>query len=657
VGLLDISDMNLYNASDREFILKLREIILGNLENENFGVAELILATGVNHSNIYRRVKSITGKSVSQFIREIRLREAMAMLQRNEATVAEISYKVGFGSPAYFNTCFHEYFGFPPGDVKRRSMHETDPDPAAGSDPVDEMMSSRGKLKSLKFTIIKLTGVWLIVVFIFVVAPGMYFFFNSAGKGAYHRAFLNLFQQGEKSIAVLPFKSLSADANNGFFSEGILDDIMNELFLFNNLRVISRTSVEQFRDTKGSVREVGKKLKVDYILEGSVQNDGKNVRVIAKLIDVRKDQQVWSGKYDKNMTDMLVTQSSISGQITCELESVLASGEKYKAERVRSKNPEAYNFYLKGRYFLCRRTRADSFLGIEYFEKSIASDPGNALAYSGLADTYFNQAMWGWLPADKGFAKAKEMAKFAIALDKTVAEAHATLGGILTWREWKWKEAQQELLTALALNPNCATAHYYYSELLEVSNNKDEAREHLDYAIDLDPLYFWYYLVSSTYHYFDGRLEESLKACQEAELIRPGFEGVYGQYFQIFRKQGEDAMAASAFQQFLHYHSDSTFRKWENNVREIYGRQGINGLLTCKIQLESDRSKSLPLSLALDYNNLGHFELALTCLEDACGRHTNDVPWINVNPDFDNLRLNPRFQELIRRMGLASFTP
>lgn len=654
--MLDISDMNLIVASDRDFILKLREIILENLEDENFGVAELVTATGVNHSNIYRRVKNITGKSVSQFIREVRLREAMAMLQRDEATVAEISYKVGFGSPAYFNTCFHEYFGFPPGDVRRRNLHVPDPEFPDSLDFISEKRKALMAIKWPKFYKLNFAVLWWTVAVLTLIASGAYFLNTDGGKDIYRKINLDFLQPRGKSIAVLPFKSLSIDAKNGFFSEGILDDILNELFLFKNLRVISRTSVEQFRDTKKSVREVGRKLKVDYVLEGSVQNDGKNVRVIAKLIDVSKDQQVWSGKYDHSLADMLVSQSLISERITEELMSVLASGEVSKGLRIKSKNPEAYNYYLKGRYFLCRRTKEDSFQSLEYFEKSIASDPGNALAYSGLADTYFTQAMWGWLPADLGFAKAEEMAKFAIELDEKVAEAHATIGGILTWRDWDWKEAQRELLLALDLNPNCAAAHYYYSELLEVANKKVEARKHLDYAIELDPLFFMYYLVSARFLYYEGKIDESLVACKEAGKMRPGFEGVYRQFFQLFYKQGDYDKAASAYRQVLQYHADTTFRKYGDRIPEIYGSQGIKGLLNLDIQLESHRSNPLSLNLALDYNGLGNAELVIKCLEDACERHTNDVPWINVNPDFDNLRLNPRFQELIRRMELASFT-
>lgn len=657
MGLLDISDMNLIVASDRDFILKLREIILENLEDENFGVAELVTAAGVNHSNIYRRVKNFTGKSVSQFIREVRLREAMVMLQRDEATVAEISYKVGFGSPAYFNTCFHEYFGFPPGDVRRRNLHVPDPGFPLSSDFFTGKAKNRITVNWHKINKLNLSVLGWAVAVLTIIALGAYLLNTLGGRDIYRNNNPDLYHQGEKSIAVLPFKSLSIDANNGFFSEGILDDILNELYHFKNLRVISRTSVEQFRDSKKSVREVGKKLKVDYVLEGSVQNDGKNVRVIAKLIDVSKDQQVWSGKYDQGMNDILVSQSLISDQIAEELKAVLVSGEISRGWRIKSKNPEAYNYYLKGRYFLCRRTKEDSFQSIEYFEKSISSDPQNALAYSGLAETYFTQAMWGWIPAEIGFTRAKEMAKFAIELDSKVAEAHATIGGILTWREWDWKNAQRELLLALDLNPNCATAHYYYSELLEVANRKDEARMHLDYAIGLDPLFFWYYLVSSKFLYYDGRFDESLLACMEAGKIRPGFEGVYRQYFQIFYKQGDYDKAASSFRQVLQFHSDSSFRKYGDRIPEIYGSQGIKGLLNLDVQLESHRSNSLSLNLAWDYLVLGNAELGIKCLEVACERHTNDVPWINVNSDFDNLRHHPRFMNLLNRMGLTNFRP
>jgi tetratricopeptide (TPR) repeat protein len=249
------------------------------------------------------------------------------------------------------------------------------------------------------------------------------------------------------------------------------------------------------------------------------------------------------------------------------------------------------------------------------------------------------------------------MVENALRLDQSLAEAHATQGGILTWNNWEWDQAQSALLRAIELNPNCASAHFYYAELLEVTNSKEEAREQLNYAIELDPLFFWYHLVSSIFYYYDGRYQESLVSCKNAEEMNPEYDGIHRQFFHIYYKMGEDDKAAASFQRVLLCHPDSTFRKQAKKASDIYKERGIEGLLNWKIGLEAGRNKPLTLFIASSYALLGEKELALIRLEEAMNTHCTDLPWINVDPDFGNLRSEPRFQELIRKLMLSDFHP
>lgn len=651
--------MNLTIASDKDFILKLRVIILENLDNENFGVAELVRETGMNRSNIYRKVKAITKKSVSQFIREVRLRKAMEMLLQKETTISEISYKVGFGSPAYFNTCFHEYFGFPPGDVKKRSMQGENLEEEYTAldiypDPISHVNKDRKGKLSFRY---RLSHTLLAVALLIILVPGTYILASLVRGGSTAGYLFNLFQPVEKSIAVLPFRNLGGDPENLFLADGIMEDISNNLIRIKKLRVVSRTSTEQFRGTVKSIREIGKKLRVSYILEGTVQDFGNDVRVVVKLTDVRREQQIWSEKYDGSSPDRFLTQSDIAEKVTLELQRVLSIGRTGKVTLAKTKNPEAYQFYLKGRASLYQRTRKGYENSIVYFEKSVAADHENALAWSGLATAYYSQALMGNIPGESGFKKAREMADNALHLDKSLAEAHAILGGILTWNDWEWDQAQSALVRAIELNPNCASAHYYYAELLEVTNKKAEAREQLNDAIVLDPMFFWYHLVSSIFYYYEGRYKESLAACASAEELNPDYDGIHRQFFHIYYKMGENDKAAASFQRLLLCHPDSSFRKHAKMAGEIYKERGIEGLLNWKIGLEAGRNKPLTLFIASSYAMLGERELALIRLEEALNTHSMALPWINVDPDFDNLRSEPRFRELIRQLKLSDFHP
>ena len=459
----------------------------------------------------------------------------------------------------------------------------------------------------------------------------------------------------EKSIAVLPFTNLSDDPEQEYFSDGIVDAILDHLFKIGELKVTSGTSTKKYKKTELTVKEIGRELGVSSILEGSVQKIGNNVRITAQLIDARTDIHLWSETYDRNISDIFTIQSEVAQNVARELKATLTLKEKGQIEKNQTNNVEAYNLYLQGRFFWDTRTKNGLNRSIEYFEKAITIDPDYALAYAGLADSYFIQAYWGWIPWNEGVVKSKKAVLLALDFDKNLAEAHTVLGALLNYKEWKWEDARKELQIAIELNPNFVTAHHYYAELLNILRQNDEARKQINIALQLDPFLPVLHRLSLDYFYAEGKLKESLDECFTLQELDPEYSNrsLYRAEFIIYYKQKEDVKALVALQKYLYM--DTLKVTSSNVVKDVYDRAGINGLWNWLIESELKKSNPRLLKLASDYARIGKQEEALVWLEKAFENPPPGFADINNDPDFDNLRSEPRFQAIINKMGLSGY--
>ncbi len=379
--------MNSELSMDNALLKKLTNILEVNLEKEDFGVKELAKEAGLSRSQLYRKLQSLTGKSTSRFIRDYRLEKAMEMLQNNSATASEITYRVGFSSPTYFNTCFHDYFGYPPGEVKFRNPKVTKIEKESENlKQVDNSLLIKDSPK-VKKSLLRKRMVWVNTFFIVLLSAISYNLYQNY-KVTSHEDNLNK-TNDNKSIGVLPFKNLSTDLENQYFADGMMDDILNQLSKINRLSVKSRQSVEKYRCSDKSIVKIRKELGVDYLVQGSAQKHSDSVRIIAQLIDVNTDEHLWSNNYDFDLKQVFAIQSNISKQIAHELNAVLTREEIEQIEKKPTQNLEAYNLYLKGRFFWHRRTEEGINKSIDYFKQAIKLDSTYALAYAGLADSYY----------------------------------------------------------------------------------------------------------------------------------------------------------------------------------------------------------------------------------------------------------------------------
>jgi TolB-like protein/Tfp pilus assembly protein PilF len=349
----------LYKRSN--FIEQTEAIILENLENERFGVSELAATLNISRSNLLRKIKKQTQLSASQFIRKVRLQEGLALLADGSLTVSEVSYKVGFGSTSYFIKCFREQYGYPPGEIGKG------PGEVAGE-------KIKGNfLKRYRRSILGATSVVVLIVF--------FLFFNKRDTVAK--------EQIEKSIAVLPFKNESADSTNLYFVNGLMESTLNNLQKIEDLRVISRTSVEKYRKTDKGIKAIAEELNVNYLVEGSGQRVGNQVLLNIQLIEASSDTPIWVGQYNQEIVDIFVLQNDVAKKIADAIEAVVTPDELKQIEKRPTENLLAYDYYLQALDPFYSRTREGLKKAISLFQKAIAQDPQFALAFANVAISYY----------------------------------------------------------------------------------------------------------------------------------------------------------------------------------------------------------------------------------------------------------------------------
>ena len=453
----------------------------------------------------------------------------------------------------------------------------------------------------------------------------------------------------EKTIAVLPFRNLSNDTTQLYFCDGFMEEILNDLQKVRGFTVRSRTSSDQYRDSKKVITTIGNELKANYLVEGSVGREGNNLKIWVQLIDSKADKHIWSNDYTRESKQIFSLQSEIAKDIAAELKIILSTEEKELIDKSQTKNLEAYNLYLQGRYFWNKRTEEDLKKSIECYNKALTIDPNYALAYSGLADTYYNLVSTIYLSGSEGYLKSKEYALKAIAINNDIPETHLTLGNLYTWSDWKWEDAGKELLYAIKLNPNYSYGHFDYSVLLQVLGKDEEARTQINLALDLDPHIAVMRTISGAFYFWEGRYREALHESEKAIGIDSDFYRTYVIKFLTYMELDENLKAFKAFLKGMRLDSMQT-----KNLEIIYNKSGLTGLINWTIASQPNPFQQ-HFYKALLYSKLGNKEETLQCLEKGVEEKTYDIPRINNAVQFDYLRNDPRFQALIKKMGLSKY--
>jgi len=450
----------------------------------------------------------------------------------------------------------------------------------------------------------------------------------------------------DRSIAVLAFVNLSGDPQDEYFSEGLAEELMSALGRIPGLRVAARTSAFAFKDRNVDVRQIGEELGVATVLEGSVRRSGDRVRVRAQLINVTDGFRMWAESYDRRLTDIFTIQDEIAQAIVTELQVALAR-EPGTLVLSSTESFEAYNHYLRGRYFWNQRTLVAFYEAIEEFNKAIALDPEYARAYAGLAETYVLIPEYGGPAVSEVLHDARAATEKALALDANSAEAYAASGYRKYQFEWDWAGAEADFKRAIALGPDYATAHQWYAELLLTLRRFDEALVQSRIAYELEPLAPAGNLVLALNLEVAGRIDEAIEQYAAALEITPDFN--LARYFlaMAFVHEGDLTRADSVFQS-LARRTGGEATPYRLYVEALRDSEKIDAAVSALASYEVFRFIEISGYLA----NLGQVEETIEVLEQAYRERQPYLPMTNGLSPYEGLRSDPRFLEFLEKMGL-----
>lgn len=459
-------------------------------------------------------------------------------------------------------------------------------------------------------------------------------------------------------LAVLPFDNLTGDETQDYFSDGLTEEMIAQLGKLDakEFGVIARTSVMHYKHTSEKMDQIGGELGVQYVLEGSVRRDADKVRISAELIEVDGQRQLWAQEYDRELTNLLTVQAEIAREISDSIELTLGSAQRGDVVRQAALTPaayRAYDLYLKGLYFWNKRTGEGLEQASAYFQQAIAEDPSYAPAYAGLANSYSLMASYGLFPAAINMPKARAAAEKALELDDKLPAAHCALALILENYDWDWNAAEKEYRRAIELNPDYATAHQWYAELLMWRGRFDEALRESELARQLDPLSLIIATDQGALYYFSRQYDRAIQQLQGVLELDPAFPRAH-MVVIVYVQQGRYAEALASLDKWQQGDGAAQTKPWM--LVYIHGCSGQKEKARAELknlQAENRKHPVEPYAMAFASVGVGNKEAALDWLEKAYGQHSNGLTSLKVDPAYDPLRGDPRFQELLQRVGLA----
>ena len=456
-----------------------------------------------------------------------------------------------------------------------------------------------------------------------------------------------------RSLAVLPLENLSGDASQDYFADGMTDELITHLAQISDLRVISRSSVMTYKGLRKPLAEIAHELDVQAIVEGSILRSDKRVRITAQLIRVPADEHIWAHSYEGDISDTLVLQSQVAQAIADQIRVTVNSQRHVALESAKAVNIEAYDSYLKGRYYWNKRTGEGLKEAIQYFKRSISIDPNNAEAYSGLADAYALAGDWeyGILPPTEAFPLAKTAANEALALNGRLSEAHTSLAFVLDLYYWDWDTAEKEYRLAINLNPNYAMAHHWYAWHLLVLGQNAEGMLEMKKAESLDPLSLIIRSDVANALTASHRFEESIQQSKKTLALDPNFAIGHFHLAEALVQRHQYDAAIAEFQRAIEL--SGHLAAFDANLAHAYavsGRKAEALKIAKDMETRLDLNQSADALIALIYVGLGDLDQAMIWLNKAYDARFN--PSILIRAVFDPLRSDARFRELRHRVGL-----
>ncbi|KKN27287.1 hypothetical protein LCGC14_0866240, partial [marine sediment metagenome] len=455
------------------------------------------------------------------------------------------------------------------------------------------------------------------------------------------------------AIAVLPLENLTGDPEQEFFADSATDELIGQLAQIGALRVISRRSVMQYKGVEKPLPEIVKELKVDAVVEGTVLRVGDSVRIRVQLIEaLPEERNLWTQTYDRAMTDVLVMYREMARAIADRIQVKLTPQEEANLASTRQVNPEAYEAYIKGRFHRYKLTQQDLEIALQYFELALEKDPDYALAYVGIAHVWGGRQQQGLVPYSEAAPRAKAALLKALELDDTLPEVHHILAGIRAWVDWDWEGAETAYLRAFQLNPNYPDPRAYYSHFLLIMRRPEEAMAQIERALELDPFNALFRAMYAMDLNFVRRYDDAIAMLRETLRTAPNDWTALSTLRSAYHQKG---MYEEALEIWKTSYAAKGDHEAEKALARGYAEAGYSGALSRVAEMLIARSRTTYVTswqIGTLYTRAGKNDEALEWLEKAYEEHDGNMPYISVDPIFDGLRDNPRFQDLLRRMNL-----
>jgi len=459
-------------------------------------------------------------------------------------------------------------------------------------------------------------------------------------------------QRNIDSIAVLPFVSQGGDPNTEYLSDGVTEGVINNLSRLPQLRVMARTTVFRYKGRQDDPQKIGRDMGVGAVLVGRLQPRGEFLTVQTELVDVSTGAQLWGEQYNRKLSDLLAVQDEISREISDKLRLRLTGEEKLRLAGTHAVDPEAYQLYLKGRYYWNKRTEEGFYKAMEYFSQAVERDHNYALAYAGLADSYILMAEYSVLPAKEAYPKAKQAVMKALEVDETLAEAHTSLAALRNY-EWDWEGAEREFRRALELNPSYSTARQWYGELLYDEGRYEEAIAQIKRALELDPLSLIINTIFGRALMFSGSTDLAIAQLHKALEMDSNFSLAHGDLGKAYLLKG---MFSEAILEIKKSIDLEPIPERNALLAYAYARAGNRIQARAVLQQLTEQSRRKYVSwygIAIVYAGLEENDQAIACLEKAYQLDDSRLADVKVEPVLRSLHPDPRFAALVRKIGLG----
>jgi len=455
------------------------------------------------------------------------------------------------------------------------------------------------------------------------------------------------------SVAVLPFENVGAQPELEYLSDGITEVLISSLSRKPGLKVMARSTVFHYKGRIGDAVSIGKQLGVRSVVTGRVLQRGNIIRIGVELVDVGDGWQLWGEQYRRSVDEILFIEDEIPKEIVGHLQQELGSDRSESSHQAQTTNLEAFHLYLKGRHNWNKRTGEALSRAISYFNQAIETDPSYALAHAGLADCYLPLGYWAFLAPQDAFPKAKAAAAKALQIDRTIADAHTVLGGVNMCFEWRWQQSEADLKRAIELNSNYPRAHQIYAELLTVMGEFDRAASEAQCAIELDPLAPAAYFAAGLAMYCARQYAHALAQCKKALDIDPDFFPAHLLAGLVFEREGRFAHAIESLEKAWRASGGSVLvRAVLSGTFAFAGRQDDARAVLRELEQGPAERYVSPIPVAVTLAALGEYEAAFARLEDGVRLRCPRAIWGKVDPRLDVLHSDPRYTDLLRRIGL-----